>query len=182
MADSSQDNNISAPNIPKTTRPLTMESLRTHSPTVADLRNDDKLWYRLDVLIYDLHNFREISKSQEHLDSIIDASYIGLPYFTSSEAQMIKSTVVDTSPPVHPGTKKSKSKSKSKSQSQTQTEPQNASQAKQNPDCKRLDKVIEKTLNEHLEEGSRNGRRVEISGFVRRMIWRRFCRRRRVLV
>ncbi|PVH77090.1 hypothetical protein DL98DRAFT_495968, partial [Cadophora sp. DSE1049] len=70
-----------------------MESLAPQPPTVADLRNDNELWYKLHVFIYDLRNFREAPKSQERLDSIADSSCIGLPYFTSSEAQTIKATM-----------------------------------------------------------------------------------------
>ena len=62
---------------------------------VKDVQSDNALWYKLHVFVYDLRNFREISESRTRLDSIVDASYIGEPYFTSLEASKLKNTVVD---------------------------------------------------------------------------------------
>ena len=146
MVDSSEDINMSATKLSETTTSLTMEPFSIKSPTVADLRNDTRLWYKLNVFIYDLRNFRDIPKSQERLDSIIDASYIGLPYFTTTEALTIKSAMIDTSPPVHPAMKKARSKT----QPQSDLQPQSRT-PEQSPHLKRLDKVIEETLNERLE-------------------------------
>ncbi|KAH7383571.1 hypothetical protein BKA64DRAFT_760358 [Cadophora sp. MPI-SDFR-AT-0126] len=132
-------------NITNTSNPPsspTMEAPSIQSPTVSDLRNNTPLWYKLHVLIYDLHNFRTAPHSQARLDSITSTSYVGPPYFTAAEAQMIKSTRIDTSPAVHPGVKKAKSPSQSQSESQAQSEQQN---------MKRLEVVIEETLNERLE-------------------------------
>ncbi|KAK0128809.1 hypothetical protein ONS95_000759 [Cadophora gregata] len=125
-----------------------MDSLTTQTSSVADLRNNTKLWYKINVFIYDLHNFRDKPQSQERLNSIIDISYIGLPYFTPREAHTIKSTLVDVSTPVHPG----KKKVQKKAQSQPQFESQSKSEVPENKlNLERLEEVIQQTLNERLE-------------------------------
>ncbi|PYH33994.1 uncharacterized protein BO87DRAFT_386967 [Aspergillus neoniger CBS 115656] len=53
------------------------------------------LWYRLHVLIFDLNNFSNTS-SRKRLESVIDPSFIGKPYFTDEEAEKIKSTVINS--------------------------------------------------------------------------------------
>jgi hypothetical protein len=70
-----------------------MENLTT-APTLLDLQTNRTLWYKVHVFVYDLRNFREIPTSQERLDRIVDASYIGTPYFTDDEAQLLKATIV----------------------------------------------------------------------------------------
>jgi hypothetical protein len=76
----------------------TSPSQPTESPkmttTIQELQKNKTLWYKLHVFIYDLRNFREMPTSHNRLDSIIDASYIGFPYFTEEEVQIIKSTIV----------------------------------------------------------------------------------------
>lgn len=52
------------------------------------------LWYRLHVFLYDLRNFSDNNKSQARLDQIIDASYLGQPYFSDNEVAMIKTTII----------------------------------------------------------------------------------------
>ncbi|KAK3168098.1 hypothetical protein OEA41_004544 [Lepraria neglecta] len=44
--------------------------------------------------MHDLRHFDEKVDSRSRLDSIVDASYIGEPYFQHSEVEMIKSTAV----------------------------------------------------------------------------------------
>ena len=63
-----------------------------NTTTIADLRANNTLWYKLHVFIFDLHHFASCPASQARLDSIIDASYLGLPYFTAAEAAQIKNT------------------------------------------------------------------------------------------
>lgn len=63
--------------------------------TVQDLQHCPSLWYKIHVFVYDLRNFREKVDSQARLDSIVDASYIGMPYFQPEEVERIKSTVVN---------------------------------------------------------------------------------------
>lgn len=61
---------------------------------VQELQENKALWYKIHVFVYDLRNFRENDDSRGRLDSIIDASYIGMPYFAEEEVQAIKSTTV----------------------------------------------------------------------------------------
>lgn len=63
--------------------------------TVQDLQNTPSLWYKIHVFVYDLHHFREKSSSQGRLDSIVDASYIGMPYFHPDEVTRLKTTVMN---------------------------------------------------------------------------------------
>lgn len=63
---------------------------------VQDLQHSPSLWYKILVFVYDLRNFREKVDSQARLNSIIDASYIGMPYFQPDEVERIKSTVINT--------------------------------------------------------------------------------------
>ena len=74
----------------------------TNDPTVAadqpvtlsDLRKNDRLWYKILLLIYDFHHQKQES-SKSRTDEIIDPIYIGAPYFTSEEADTIKMAFVD---------------------------------------------------------------------------------------
>jgi hypothetical protein len=59
------------------------------------LKNHLRLWYKIHVFVYDLRNFREISDAQARLDKIVDASYIGLPYFKPDEVQLLKSSIAE---------------------------------------------------------------------------------------
>lgn len=59
--------------------------LDTISPTI---------WYRLNVLLFDLQNFNHRQDSRERLDAVIDSTYIGAPYFTDEEATRIKQIAV----------------------------------------------------------------------------------------
>lgn len=59
--------------------------LSTISPTI---------WYRLHVLLFDLQNFNHRQDSRERLDTVIDPSYIGAPYFTIEETTRIKQMTV----------------------------------------------------------------------------------------
>lgn len=57
--------------------------------TVQDLQDLPSLWYRIHVFVYDLRNFKERVDSQARLDSIVDASYIGLPYFQPDKVERL---------------------------------------------------------------------------------------------
>jgi len=63
--------------------------------TIQDLKTQLSLWYKVHVFIYDLRNFREVPKSKARLDRIMDASYLGMPYFKLDEVTTLKATVVD---------------------------------------------------------------------------------------
>jgi hypothetical protein len=65
------------------------------APTIQDLRNTHGLWYRIHVFVYDLRNFKERADCQSRLDSIVDASYLGTPYFKQEEVDMLKATKVN---------------------------------------------------------------------------------------
>lgn len=45
--------------------------------------------------MYDLRNIQEKVNFQARLDSIIDASYLGFPYFQADEVEYSKSTPID---------------------------------------------------------------------------------------
>jgi hypothetical protein len=58
--------------------------------TISETRSNKLLWHKLHVYVYDLRNFREAPYSQARLGSIVDASYISLPYFTPEEVALLK--------------------------------------------------------------------------------------------
>lgn len=78
--------------------PLSQEPTR-ESYTISDLREarvSPTLWYRLHVLLFDLENFQNRPQSRQRLESVNDISFIGAPYFNSSESNAIKTTLVGT--------------------------------------------------------------------------------------
>ena len=94
------------------------------------------------MFIFDVRNFREVPDSQARLDSIVDASYIGLPYFTPKEVGLLKSTRIPISA-LSGNNNWNPKVSKSKSQPET-------SKAKEE-EYKTFDVIIEETLNKSLE-------------------------------
>lgn len=52
------------------------------------------MWYRIHVFVFDLRHFKEKVDSQKRLDKIMDASYLGTPYFETEEVEQLKSTIV----------------------------------------------------------------------------------------
>ncbi|EFQ99989.1 hypothetical protein MGYG_02997 [Nannizzia gypsea CBS 118893] len=64
---------------------------------VADIRSRKSLWYRLHVYIYDLRNFKTDSAAMNRLDSIVDITYLGKPYFNEKEVEILKNTVSNSS-------------------------------------------------------------------------------------
>ena len=76
------------------------QSTTTTAFTTKDLQKNRSLWYKIHVFIYDLRNFREIPTAQARLDRVVDASYIGMPYFTSDEVAILKNTVVEGDRPL----------------------------------------------------------------------------------
>ena len=76
-----------------------MADLENYSEhTVQDLKHCPSLWYKIHVFVYDLRHFKELVDSQARLESIVDASFIGTPYFQSDEIEYLKSTTVDGKP------------------------------------------------------------------------------------
>jgi hypothetical protein len=70
-------------------------ALPSQTCTTDELRQDGKLWYKIHVFVYDLRNFRSSENSRNRLDSVVDTYYIGLPYFSATEADTILHTIVD---------------------------------------------------------------------------------------
>jgi hypothetical protein len=152
---------------------LTLESSTTHQPTtvtasppstsnpkaktstIAEIKANKELWYKLHVYIYDLRNFRE-GPSSKRLDSIVDASYIGLPYFTPQEVELLKSTRIPMSS-LSGNNNWNPKVTKSKSQHRT------SKAEDEEEEYKILEEVIEETLNESLER--RLKKRVESGDF-----------------
>lgn len=64
---------------------------------LADIRSKKSLWYRLHVYTYDLRNFKTDGAARERLDSIVDVTYLGEPYFNPEEVEIFRNTVCKTS-------------------------------------------------------------------------------------
>ena len=62
---------------------------------VSQIRQNDCLWYRLRVLLYDLHNIKRETQSQSRIEQTVDELYISEPYFTALQAGHIKGLLVD---------------------------------------------------------------------------------------
>ena len=52
------------------------------------------LWYKIQLLIFDLRSFGTRPDSAKRLDKINDVHYLGLPYFQPDEAQSLKALPV----------------------------------------------------------------------------------------
>lgn len=63
-------------------------------PTLSELMQNLNLWYKLHVLIYDLRNINSDHSSESRTLRTTDELYISGPYFTPSESNLIKATVV----------------------------------------------------------------------------------------
>ena len=66
--------------------------------TVKELQSPKHalLWFKINLFTYELHRYREDVEIRDRLDTIADAAYIGMPYFTETEATQLKSTLIDT--------------------------------------------------------------------------------------
>jgi hypothetical protein len=127
---------------PETThqRTTTSSSNPNHNPTtttIAEVKAQKGLWYKLHVFIFDLRDFREAPDSQARLDSIVDASYIGLPYFTPKEVGLLKSTRIPISA--------------LSGNNNWNPKPVTSKAEEEEEEYKTLDVIIEETLNERLE-------------------------------
>ncbi|OAL72711.1 hypothetical protein A7D00_2484 [Trichophyton violaceum] len=47
--------------------------------------------------MYDLHNFRTDSAARDRLDSIVDITYLGKPYFDGEEVEALENTISNSS-------------------------------------------------------------------------------------
>ena len=57
---------------------------------LPELMMDSNIWYKIHVLLYDLRHFDESNVSRSRLETVIDPSYLGEPYFNSDEVEKIK--------------------------------------------------------------------------------------------
>ncbi|KAF2125240.1 hypothetical protein P153DRAFT_369942 [Dothidotthia symphoricarpi CBS 119687] len=65
--------------------------------TIEELRQDNKLWYKLHVFMFDLRNFRTNTNSRERLELVTNELFIGNPYFDDNERQRLCNTIIDSS-------------------------------------------------------------------------------------
>ncbi|KAI9833203.1 MAG: hypothetical protein M1819_003826 [Sarea resinae] len=63
--------------------------------TIQYLQDNSSLWYRIHVFLYDLRHFDSKVESQSRLERVVDASYLGLPYFQPEEVAQLKATTVN---------------------------------------------------------------------------------------
>ncbi|PSK33586.1 hypothetical protein B9Z65_7473 [Elsinoe australis] len=65
------------------------------APTLQDLRQDDSLWWRITVFLFDLRHFKEKAASQARLDDIVDASHAQINWLPGGEtlAASIRATL-----------------------------------------------------------------------------------------
>ncbi|KAH7305619.1 hypothetical protein BKA65DRAFT_520632 [Rhexocercosporidium sp. MPI-PUGE-AT-0058] len=133
-----KDSTTSTSNLPE------MERLSLPTP-IEDLRSNQNLWYKLHVFLYDLRNFREVKESHDRLDKIADASYIGMPYFSAAEGEILKSTLITAPKATH-------SREKTTAKASGSREMEDESQKENLKDGKTLEMLIEEELNERLEK------------------------------
>lgn len=65
--------------------------------SLSDLKMDSNIWHKMHVLLYDLRHFEQSDVSQSRLETVVDPSYLGEPYFKQDEAEKIKGARVDGS-------------------------------------------------------------------------------------
>jgi hypothetical protein len=63
--------------------------------TLSSLREDEDMWYKVRVLIYDLRNMDKDHASEQRTLCTTDELYISAPYFTPAEASRIKKAIVE---------------------------------------------------------------------------------------
>ena len=63
--------------------------------SLAELKTDSDIWYKIHVLLYDLRHFEQSNVSQSRLETVIDPSYLGEPYFNPEEAEKINGARLD---------------------------------------------------------------------------------------
>lgn len=95
--DSSDDQEQEVASMDKETLGRDPLSITPIKSSIQDLKAVPGLWYKIQVLIYDLRNFQANSACRERLETVIDTSYLGSPYFTPPEATIVKSFQVGES-------------------------------------------------------------------------------------
>ena len=91
-------NLISAKDIPAgafATKSASRSSMDNSLVSFPELKMDSDLWYRIHVLLYDLRHFEQSNVSQSRLETVVDPSYLGEPYFNQDEAEKIKGARLD---------------------------------------------------------------------------------------
>ena len=68
--------------------------------SLPELKLDSKIWYKIHIHLYDLWHFEQSSDSRCRLESVIDPSYLGEPYFAQDEAEKIKDPCLDGDKPL----------------------------------------------------------------------------------
>lgn len=63
--------------------------------TLSALRQDLDLWYRIQVLLYDLSKVARDPQPEKRISSTTHALYISEPYFSMSESTRILTAVID---------------------------------------------------------------------------------------
>lgn len=56
---------------------------------------DGNIWYKFHVLLYNLRHFEQTNVSQSRLETALDPSYLGEPYFNQDEAEKFKGARLD---------------------------------------------------------------------------------------
>ncbi|KAF5873688.1 uncharacterized protein Bfra_005152 [Botrytis fragariae] len=70
------------------------EHVSASTNSMSDLQADHDLWYKIRVLLHDLHNIANDHAAQARTQNPTDEFYISGPYFTLEEAARIKGTIV----------------------------------------------------------------------------------------
>ncbi|KAL8707380.1 MAG: hypothetical protein Q9220_007572, partial [cf. Caloplaca sp. 1 TL-2023] len=66
------------------------------NPILSDIQGNLDLWYRIQVLLYDLNNVGSNTSSEKRLSATTNELYISAPYFTPTESEQILSTLVES--------------------------------------------------------------------------------------
>jgi hypothetical protein len=62
--------------------------------TIFQLKINTKLWYKIQAMVFDMHNMQKSPSSWTRIDNTNDPQYLGLPYFTEDETTIIKATLI----------------------------------------------------------------------------------------
>jgi hypothetical protein len=69
----------------------------TNKIMLLDLQTDANLWYKVHVLVYDLCHIKSDRASESRTLCTTDELYISGPYFTPTEASIVKGAVLESS-------------------------------------------------------------------------------------
>ena len=76
--------------------------LENNKPKLSCLREDSDLWYRIQVLLYDLSKVTQDPQSDKRLSSTLHPLYTSKPYFSDSESTRILQAIIDDPPATSP--------------------------------------------------------------------------------